>query len=170
MQVITSETDRHLLVLGADPISGSSRTGSIDPMLVAFSDQENPLEFNPAITNTAGSVRLSSGSQIIGGVKSRQEIVIFTDTSVYSMQFVGPPFTFAINLIDNSTGLIGPKAAITAPGGVYFMSYDSFYVYSGSVVKLPCSVKNYVFSDFNTSQAFKVFGFSNKEHNGVMEK
>ena len=167
LQVITSETDRHLLVLGADPISGSSRTGAIDPMSVAFSDQENPLEFNPAITNTAGSVRLSSGSQIIGGVKSRQEIVIFTDTSVYSMQFVGPPFTFAINLIDNSTGLIGPKAAITAPGGVYFMSYDSFYVYSGSVVKLPCSVKNYVFSDFNRSQAFKVFGFSNKEHNEV---
>lgn len=167
LQVMTSETDRHLIVLGADPISGGNRTGAVDPMLVAFSDQENPIEFNPTTTNTAGSVRLSSGSQIIGGVKSRQEIVIFTDTSVYSMQFVGPPFTFAINLIDNSTGLIGPKAAITAPGGVYFMSYDSFYVYSGSVVKLPCSVKNHVFSDFNRSQAFKVFGFSNKEHNEV---
>ena len=167
LQVMTSETDRHLIVLGADPISGGNRTGAVDPMLVAFSDQENPIEFNPTTTNTAGSVRLSSGSQIIGGVKSRQEIVIFTDTSVYSMQFVGPPFTFAINLIDNSTGLVGPKAAITAPGGVYFMSYDSFYVYSGSVVKLPCSVKNYVFSDFNRSQAFKVFGFSNKEHNEV---
>ena len=167
LQVMTSETDRHLIVLGADPISGGNRTGAVDPMLVAFSDQENPIEFNPTTTNTAGSVRLSSGSQIIGGVKSRQEIVIFTDTSVYSMQFVGPPFTFAINLIDNSTGLIGPKAAITAPGGVYFMSYDSFYVYSGSVVKLPCSVKNYVFSDFDRSQAFKVFGFSNKEHNEV---
>lgn len=167
LQVITSETDRHLIVLGADPISGGNRTGVIDPMLVAFSDQENEIEFNPTTTNTAGSVVLSSGSQIIGGVKSRQEIVIFTDTSVYSMQFIGPPFTFAVNLIDNSTGLIGPKAAITAPGGVYFMSYDSFYVYSGSVQKLACSVKNYVFSDFNTSQAFKVFGFSNKEHNEV---
>tara|TARA_R100001129_G_scaffold176411_1_gene150378 strand:+ start:573 stop:2417 length:1845 start_codon:yes stop_codon:yes gene_type:complete len=167
LQVMTSETDRHLIVLGADPISGGNRTGAVDPMLVAFSDQENPIEFNPTTTNTAGSVRLSSGSQIIGGVKSRQEIVIFTDTSVYSMQFIGPPFTFAVNLIDNSTGLIGPKAAITAPGGVYFMSYDSFYVYSGSVVKLPCSVKNYVFSDFDRSQAFKVFGFSNKEHNEV---
>jgi len=167
LQVITSETDRHLIVLGADPISGGNRTGVIDPMLVAFSDQENEIEFNPTTTNTAGSVVLSSGSQIIGGVKSRQEIVIFTDTSVYSMQFIGPPFTFAVNLIDNSTGLIGPKAAITAPGGVYFMSYDSFYVYSGSVQKLPCSVKNYVFSDFDRSQAFKVFGFSNKEHNEV---
>ncbi|MDC3098528.1 hypothetical protein OA493_02150 [Gammaproteobacteria bacterium] len=167
LQVMTSETDRHLIVLGADPISGGNRTGVVDPMLVAFSDQENPIEFNPTTTNTAGSVRLSSGSQIIGGVKSRQEIVIFTDTSVYSMQFIGPPFTFAVNLIDNSTGLIGPKAAITAPGGVFFMSYDSFYVYSGSVQKLACSVKNYVFSDFDRSQAFKVFGFSNKEHNEV---
>jgi hypothetical protein len=167
LQVITSETDRHLIVLGADPLSGGSRTGVVDPMLVAFSDQENELEFEPLTTNTAGSVRLSSGSQIIGGVKARQEIVIFTDTSLYSMQFIGPPFTFSINLIDNATGLIGPKAAITAPGGVYFMSYDSFYVYNGSVNKLACSVKNYVFSDFNQDQAYKVFGFSNKEHNEV---
>ena len=171
LQVITSETDRHLIVLGADPLSGGSRTGVVDPMLVAFSDQENELQFEPLTTNTAGSVRLSSGSQIVGGVKSRQEIVIFTDTSVYSMQFVGPPFTFAVNLIDNSTGLIGPKAAVTAPGGVYFMSYDSFYVYSGGVQKLPCSVKNYVFRDedngLNVDQAYKVFGFTNKEHNEV---
>ncbi len=94
LQVITSEKDRHLIVLGADPISGSSRTGTIDPMLVAFSDQENELEFEPLITNTAGSVRLSSGSTIVGAVKSRQEIIIFTDTSVYSMQFIGPPFNF----------------------------------------------------------------------------
>ncbi len=171
LQVITSETDRHLIVLGADPLSGGNRTGVVDPMLVAFSDQENELQFEPLTTNTAGSVRLSSGSQIVGGVKSRQEIVIFTDTSVYSMQFVGPPFTFAVNLIDNSTGLIGPKAAVTAPGGVYFMSYDSFYVYSGGVQKLPCSVKNYVFRDdengLNVNQAYKVFGFTNKEHNEV---
>jgi hypothetical protein len=171
LQVLTSETDRHLIVLGADPISGGNRTGTIDPMLVAFSDQENEIEFNPTVTNTAGSVRLSSGSQIIGGVKARQEIVIFTDTSVYSMQFIGPPFTFSINLIDNSTGLIGPKAAITAPGGVFFMSSDSFYLYSGAVQKLPCSVKNFVFNDptngLNVDQAFKIFAFSNKEHNEV---
>ena len=167
LQVLTSETDRHLIVLGADPISGGNRTGAVDPMLVAFSDQENEIEFNPTTTNTAGSVRLSSGSQIIGGVKARQEIIIFTDTSVYSMQFIGPPFTFSVNLIDNSTGLIGPKAAITAPSGVFFMSYDSFYVYNGAVQKIPCSVKNKVFSDLNTSQAFKIFGFSNKEHNEV---
>ena len=167
LQVITSEIDRHLIVLGSDPISGSARSGVLDPMLVAFSDQENELEFEPLITNTAGSLRLSSGSSIIGAVKSRQEIIIFTDTSIYSMQFVGPPFTFAINLINEATGLIGPKAAIIADSGVYFMSYGSFYVYNGTVEKLPCSVQSYVFSDLNNGQAYKIHGFSNSENNEI---
>ena len=90
LQVITSEKDRHLIVLGADPVSGTSRTGTVDPMLIAFSDQENELEFEPTNTNTAGSLRLSSGSSIIGAVKSRQEIMVWTDTALYSMQFIGP--------------------------------------------------------------------------------
>ena len=165
LQVITSEVDRHLIVLGADPISGSARSGAVDPMLIAFSDQENELEFEPLITNTAGSLRLSSGSKIVGAVKSRQEIVVFTDTSVYSMQFVGPPFTFAVNLINEATGLIGPKAAVTGDAGIYFMSYGSFYLYNGSVQKLPCSVLNYVFSDMNVGQAYKINAFTNSENN-----
>ena len=167
LQVITSEVDRHLIVLGADPISGSARSGAVDPMLIAFSDQENELEFEPLITNTAGSLRLSSGSKIIGAVKSRQEIVVFTDTSVYSMQFVGPPFTFAVNLINEATGLIGPKAAVTGDAGIYFMSYGSFYLYNGSVQKLPCSVLNYVFSNMNVGQAYKINAFTNSENNEV---
>jgi hypothetical protein len=131
IQVITSEKDRHLIVLGADPISGSARSGTIDPMLIAFSDQENDLQFEPLITNTAGSLRLSSGSSIIGANKSRQEILVWTDTALYSMQFVGPPFTFAVNLINEGTGLIGPKASVTAPTAVFWMSYNSFYAYNG---------------------------------------
>ena len=119
LQVITSEVDRHLIVLGADPIEGAARSGVIDPMLVAFSDQENELDFEPRNTNTAGSLRLSSGSQIIGAVKSRQEIIIFTDNAVYSMQFIGPPFTFGINLVNENTGLVGPNAAVTAPNGLF---------------------------------------------------
>jgi hypothetical protein len=136
-------------------------------MFIAFSDQENELEFEPKITNTAGSLRLSSGSLIIGAVKARQEIVIFTDTSVYSMRFVGPPFTFAVNLINESTGLISPKGAVTAPQGIYFMSYDNFYIYNGTVQKLPCNVLNYVFSDINDSQAFKIHAFTNTKENEV---
>ena len=167
MQVIASEIDRHLVVLGADPISGSSRSGAIDPMLVAFSDQENELEFEPLITNSAGSLRLSSGSLIVGGVKSRQEIIIFTDTSVYSMQFVGPPLTFSANLINEASGLIGPKAAVVDESGVYFMSYGAFYVYNGTVQQLPCTVKNYVFSDINEGQAYKIHAFTNIQHSEV---
>ena len=122
LQVITSETDRHLIVLGADPLSSGSRTGTVDPMLVVFSDSENELDFLPTATNSAGSVRLSSGSFIVGGIKSRQEILIWTDTSLYSMNFIGPPLTFAINLVNEGAGLIGPKAAANAPNGVYFAS------------------------------------------------
>jgi len=167
LQVITSEVDRHLIVLGADPISGTSRTGTIDPMLIAFSDQENELEFEPLATNTAGSLRLSSGSSIIGAVKSRQEILVWTDTALYSMQFVGPPFTFAINLINEGTGLVGPNAAITTPSAVFFMSYNNFYAYNGAVQTLPCSVHNYVFGDINLIQSFKINAFTIKDKNEV---
>lgn len=155
LQVITSETDRHLVVLGADPISGSSRTGVVDPMLVAFSDQENELDFEPRATNTAGSLRLSSGSFIVGGIKSRQEILIFTDTSLYSMNFIGPPLTFAINLINEGSGLLSPKSAVNAPNGVFYASKTGFYFYSGSVKRLPCTVQEYVFEDLDLDQAFK---------------
>ena len=167
LQVITSETDRHLIVLGADPLSSGSRTGTVDPMLVAFSDQENPLEFEPKNTNTAGSLRLSSGSSIIGGLKSRQEILIWTDTSLYSMNFIGPPLTFAINLINEGAGLIAPKAAVNAPNGVFFMSKNAFYFYNGSVQKLSCSVQDYVFSDLDVDQAFKCFAALNEEFSEV---
>ena len=167
LQVITSETDRHLIVLGADPISGSSRTGTLDPMLIAFSDQENPLEFGPLSTNTAGSLRLSSGSSIIGGLKARQEILIWTDTSLYSMNFIGPPLTFALNLINEGAGLIGPKAAANSPKGVFYMSKKGFYFYNGSVQKIPCSVQDHVFSDLDESQAFKCFAGLNEEFSEV---
>ena len=167
LQVITSETDRHLIVLGADPISGSARTGAVDPMLIVFSDSENELEFEPLSTNSAGSLRLSSGSLIVGGLKSRQEVLIWTDTSLYSMSFIGPPLIFAVNLINEGAGLIGPKATVNAPNGVYFMSKSGFYYYNGSVQKLPCSVQDYVFSDLNLSQAYKCHLALNSEFSEV---
>ena len=169
LQSIVSETDRHLVILGADPLNtaGTARTGSIDPMFIAFSDQENSLEFEPLNTNTAGSLRLSEGSIIVGAVKARQEILIWTDIALYSMQFIGPPYTFGLNLINDSTGLISPKGAVATPAGVYWMGYDSFYVYNGSVQKVPCSVLSYVFDNLNAGQAFKIFAFSNSEFNEV---
>ena len=167
LQVITSEKDRHLIVLGADPLSGGVRTGAVDPMLIAFSDQENALDFEPQTTNTAGSLRLSSGSSIIGAVKSRQEILVWTDTALYSMQFIGPPFTFGVNLINEGTGLLGPKAAVTAPQGVFWMSYNNFYLYNGSVQTVPCTVQDYVFSDINLTQSFKINAFTIADKNEV---
>jgi len=167
LQVITSETDRHLIVLGADPLSSGSRTGSIDPMFVAFSDQENALEFEPKSTNSAGSLRLSSGSQIIGGLKSRQEILIWTDTSIYSMNFIGPPLIFSMNLINEGAGLIGPKACVNSPTGVFFMSKQGFYFYNGAVTQLTSSIQEYVFDDLDQSQAHKCHCALNSEFSEV---
>tara|TARA_R110001583_G_scaffold997_4_gene8647 strand:+ start:449 stop:2314 length:1866 start_codon:yes stop_codon:yes gene_type:complete len=167
LQTIVSDIDRHVIVLGADPISGSSRSGSIDPLLIAFSDQESVTNWEPTATNTAGSLRLSSGSQIVGGLRSRQEILIWTDTSLYSMQFIGAPFTFGLNLVNENVGLISPNGMINAPDGVYWMARDGFYVYSGSVKRLVCSVLNYVLDDINNTQSFKTLAFTNREFNEV---
>ena len=167
IQTIVSDVDRHVIVLGADPIVGSARTGAIDPLFIAFSDQESITEWEPNATNTAGSLRLSSGSQIVGGLRSRQEILIWTDTSLYTMQFIGAPFTFGVNLINENVGLISPNAAINAPDGVYWMARDGFYTYNGSVQRLLCSVLNYVLDDFNSSQSFKTISFTNREFNEV---
>jgi len=165
--VTVSETDRHVIVLGADPIEGNARTGVLDPMLIAFSDQENPLQFEPLETNTAGDLRLSEGSLIVGSVKARQETLVWTDTALYSVSFIGPPFTFGLNLINNNTGLISPNGAVTSPSGVYWMGYDNFYVYNGSVSKVPCSVLSYVFDDINGGQAYKINAFTNNAHDEV---
>ena len=136
-------------------------------MLITFSDQENPAVFQPLNTNTAGSLRLSSGSLIVGAVKARQEILIWTDTSLYSMQFIGPPFTFGVNLINENSGLISPKGAITTPKAVFWMGYENFYAYTGSVQKVRCTVQNYVFSDLNRAQAYKIISFTINNKNEV---
>jgi len=167
LQVITSETDRHLVVLGADSVSGGARTGVIDPMSIAFSSAEDELDFEPTTTNSAGDVRLSSGSFIVGGLKSRQEILVWTDTSLYSVTFIGPPLTFAVNLVNEGAGLLAPKAAANAPSGVFFASKTGFNFYTGSVQRLPCTVQEYVFNDIDLNQAFKSFMSVNSRYNEV---
>jgi len=169
LQVIVSDIDRHVLVLGADPINaaGTARTGSIDPLLIAFSDQENAIEFEPLATNTAGSLRCSAGSEIIGGLRARQETLIWTDVALYSLQFIGTPLTFGLNLINEGVSLISPNGAVNTPSGVYWMDKKGFYTYTGNVSPVPCSVKSYVFDDLNEGQAFQVFAFVNKQFNEV---
>lgn len=167
LQVLVSDIDRHVIVLGADPMDGSVRSGAIDPLLIAFSDQENPLDFEPRATNTAGSLRCSAGSEIIGGLRARQETLVWTDAALYSLQFIGPPNTFGLTLVNEGVSLIGPNAAINSPTGVYWMDKKGFYTYNGSVVPLPCSVHSFVFDDINEDQAFQVFGFLNKQFDEV---
>tara|TARA_R110001632_G_scaffold198533_1_gene320824 strand:- start:284 stop:2173 length:1890 start_codon:yes stop_codon:yes gene_type:complete len=167
LQVLVSDVDRHVVCFGADPISGSSRSGAVDPLFIAWSDQENVSEWEPLPTNTAGSFRLSAGSQIIGALRARQETLIWTDTALYSMTFVGQPFTFGVNLVNEGVGLISPNGAINTPKGVYWMDKKGFYTYSGSVQDIPCTVQDYVFSDFNEGQAFQAFAFVNKEFDEV---
>ena len=169
LQVLVSDVDRHVICFGADPLndSGTARTGAIDPMFIAWSDQEQAEEWQPLPTNTAGSFRLSAGSAIIGAVRSRQETLVWTDTSLYSMTFVGQPFTFSINLVNEGVGLIGPKAMVNTPKGVFWMDKKGFYTYTGQVQELPCSVDDYVFSDLNQGQTYQVFGFVNKAFDEV---
>ena len=169
LQVLVSDVDRHVIALGADPINAAAtaRTGTIDPLLIAFSDQENPAEWFPTATNTAGSLRCSAGSQIIGGIRARQETLIWTDVALYSLQFIGPPLTFGLNLINEGVSLVGPNAAVNTPAGVFWMDKKGFYLYQGSVTPVPCSVRSYVFDDINESQSFQFFAFVNKQFDEV---
>ena len=167
LQVLVSDIDRHVIVLGADPISDGSRSGTIDPLLVAFSDQENATEWEPLATNTAGSLRCSAGSEIIGGVRARQETLIWTDVALYSLQFIGPPNTFGLVLLNEGVSLIGPNAAVNTPNGIFWMDKKGFYVYNGAIQPVPCSVHAFVFDNLNEGQAFQVFGFVNKQFDEV---
>lgn len=163
LKVLVSE-DQHVIAFGCNPIGSSA----IDPLFVRFSDQESAADWTPTATNTAGGVRINSGSQIIGAVKARQEILIWTDVSLHSMRFVGAPFTFQFSRLSADISMISPNAAVNARGVVYFMDRGNFFVYNGSVQPLPCSVKDYVFSNINMDQAFKVFAAENNDFNEVM--
>jgi len=167
VQVIVSDVDRHILVLGADPIENGARSGAIDPLLIAFSDQENAADWEPRTTNTAGSLRCSAGSEIIGGIRARQETLIWTDVALYSLQFIGPPLTFGLNLVNEGVTLIGPNCAVNTPAGIFWMDRKGFYRYSGTVQSVPCTVQSYVYDNFNQSQSFQFFGFVNKEFDEV---
>jgi len=169
LQVMVSDVDRHVICFGADPLndSNTARTGAIDPMFIAWSDQENVEQWEPLPTNTAGSFRLSAGSAIVGAVRARQETLIWTDTSLYSMTFVGQPFTFSINLVNEGVGLVGPNAMVNTPKGVFWMDKKGFYAYAGAIQELPCTVDDYVFSDLNQTQSYQIFGFVNKAFNEV---
>ena len=164
IQVMTSDVDKHCIAFGCNPIG----TTAIDPLLVRFSDRESAIDWTPTATNQAGGVQLSSGSEIIGALRTRQEILIWTDVGIVSMRFVGEPFIFSFTEVAEGPSLIGPNAAVSANNRVYFMDSGGFYAYSGSAEKIPCTVLDYVLSDLNQGQSFKVFAAVNNIANEVM--
>ena len=156
-KVIVSDVDRHVLAFGCNALGSATQ----DPLLIRFSDQENAADWTPTTTNTAGDLIIGSGSRIITAVETRQQILVFTDTSLHAMQYLGPPFTFGTNMISENVTIISPNATMAIEDSVYWMGKNEFYSYSGAVQKLPCTVKDYVFSDFNSNQEEKVFAASN---------
>jgi len=164
-QILLSDRDRHVIVFGADGLGATSSTakgdGVQDPMLIRFSDQENPIDWFPTDTNTAGDLRIDSGSKIMQAVETRQQILVFTDVAIYAMQFIGPPFTFGINLISSNISIASPRAAVAVDDAVYWMGAAEFYGYTGAVQRIPCTVRDHVFNDFNTAQSDKVMAGAN---------
>ena len=163
-KVIVSDLDRHVIAFGTDPISD---VGVQDPLLIRFSDQQNAFDWTPTVNNSAGDLQLGSGSKIETAVETRQQILVFTDVSLYAMQFVGAPFTFGITLISENTTIRGPLSVIAVDDSVYWMGKNDFYAYNGGVQKLPCTVRDFVFSDFNESQSEKSFASLNSSFSEV---
>jgi len=156
-QVMVSDRDRHVIAFGATPQGGSE----LDPMLIRFSDQENPAEWTATATNTAGDLVLGSGSEIVVAVETRQQTLVLTDTAVYAMQYLGPPFTFGATRLSDNISILSPTAAVAVDDLVVWMGAEEFFIYDGTIKPLPCPVKDFVFETLNKDEPFKVTAGSN---------
>lgn len=163
-QILVSDNDRHVIAFGCNPLGSADQ----DNLLIRFSDQESLTDWTPTATNTAGDLRLGSGSEFIQAVETKREILVWTDKTLHSMQYVGPPFTFGITQLASSITIMGPKAAVAAEDFVFWMGIDNFYVYDGRTANLPCTVRDYVFEDFNLAQAEKVVAGINSQWGEVI--
>jgi len=161
--VMVSDVSRFVLAFGANDVGSATQ----NPMLIRWSDQEDPTNWTAAPTNQAGGLILSHGSEIVTAVQTRQEIVVFTDMSVYSLQYLGPPAVWGATLLADGISVIGPNAVAVASGVTYWMGLDKFYKYDGNVTTLRCDLRQYVFSDINLSQNYQAFGGINEAFNEV---
>jgi hypothetical protein len=166
-QVLSSAIQRFIICMGANPYESGTPATTFDPMLVRWSDQENPYEWVPDVTNQAGEFRLSNGSYIMQAKATRQEILVWTDSALYSMQYLGPPYVWGFNILMDNISVMSPNAMITINNVTYWMGVDKFYMYSGRVETLPCSLWQYIFNDINKDQAFQVFCGSNEGYSEV---
>lgn len=152
-QTMVSDNDRHVIAFGCDD---EFTPGVQDPLLIRFSSQENIADWQTLPTNTAGSLRIGTGSQIVCAVETKQQMLVFTDVSVHAMQYLGPPFTFGITMLSDNISITGPNSAVSVDDAVFWMGEGDFFVYDGVVTQLPCTVKDYVFSNINTTQTEKI--------------
>ena len=170
-QIIVSDQDRHVIVFGCDGLASSSTDtdgdGVQDPLLIRFSSQENPLDFFPTTTNTAGDIRLGGGSEFVQAVETKEQILVYTNKTLHSMRFIGPPFTFGIKELSKNITIMSPSSAIAVDDSVYWMGVDTFYLYNGQTQQLPCSVKDKVFLDLNIEEREKVHVGANTEFSEI---
>jgi len=164
--MLVSGDDRHVICLGTETTIGDTSTQ--DSMFIRWSTQENQNEWTPSSVNTAGSHRLTAGNQIQAAVRSRGAILIWTDTALYQMQFIGPPLTFGFKQLGSNCGAVGLNAAVDVNGIAYWMGNDSFFLYDGAVKKIPCSVQDHVFDSISPSSLTEVYCASNADYNEVM--
>ena len=158
-----SDTSRFVITFGCNDYNSAT----LDPMLIRWSAQDDPFNWTPDPTNQAGFIRISHGSEIIATVQTRQEIIVFTDSAVYSLQYLGPPYVWAPQLLGDNISIMGPNAAVIASGIVYWMGVDKFYSYDGRVQTLNCDLRRFVFSDLNQDQGLQVFAGTNEGFNEV---
>ena len=160
MQILVSQNDKHLLALGCQPYAGLP--GDYDPLLIRWASQDEPQMWTPLITNSAGFIKVSRGSEIVRGISTRQETLVFTNSSLYSLQFTGTLDVFSLQELADNISIISPRAVTTANNVTYWMGQDKFYVYSGQVQTLPCTIRQYVFQDINFDQANQIVCGSNE--------
>jgi hypothetical protein len=167
--IVVSPNDRHLIALGANSYAAATTvSGPFDPMLVRWSDQDNRTNWVPSLTTTSGEVVLTDGTKIMGGLRSRSAIHIWTDTAMWTMQFVGPPFTFRFTPAGTNCGLIAQHAAVDYNGISYWMGYDNFYKYDGQVRVLDCTVRRFIFDRLATKYKAKVYTGVNSEFKEII--
>ena len=166
-QVLTAPIQQFVICMGANPYISGTPNSTFNPLLVRWSDQANEYQWVPSLTNQSGEFVLSNGSFIMGARSTRQEILIWTDTALYSMQYLGAPYVWGFQIISDNLSIMSPNAMITVNGITYWMGRDKFYMYSGRVETLPCTIRQYIFQDVNINQNFQIFAGSNEGYNEV---
>lgn len=166
MQTLVSQNDRHLLAFGAVPF-GSTDPADFDPMLIRFADQDNPSEWTPTALNSAGFLRVSRGNRIVRALPTRQEILVWTDSNLYTLQFLGTTDVFSLQEYADNISIISPRAVVSVSNVTIWMGKDKFYVYTGRVETLSCTLMEYVFDDINQNQTDQIVSGTNEEWNEV---